>query len=62
MYPDGPIMQKSGRHIFRPDQFLQGILPWRLIAVVKAFALIRTSRANIGNDSFGYTCLEFSFN
>lgn len=43
MYPDGLILQKSGPHIFRPDQLLQGILPWRLIAEVKAFALISTS-------------------
>lgn len=26
MYPDSLILQKSGPHIFRPDQLLQGIL------------------------------------
>lgn len=59
--PYGLILQIGGPHIFRPDQLLQAILPSRLIAEVKAFALILTSLANIENNPFGYTRLEFSF-
>lgn len=43
IYSGGLILQKGGSHILRPDRLLQGIQPWRLIAEVKAFALIPTS-------------------